>query len=220
MFFVSQVSPALPVLARLLFHTDKDVLADACWALSYLSDGPNEKIQSVIDSGVCRRLVELLMWEEFFVQWLQSVNILMCDIHIRWLQICFRFTHSGVTWYDRGGLIVQALAFPAKCLSPVVGCEFEPLSWPEYPYFIIWHFLQLVVGGCLQVLRFPPHLHLFMGIQHANLESEISAVKLVDGLVVKAMAKRVGGLGFKSCLIPVTKKNDRSGGYLAKCFVF
>lgn len=60
-FPLLQVSPALPVLARLLFHTDKDVLADACWALSYLSDGPNEKIQAVIDSGVCRRLVELLM---------------------------------------------------------------------------------------------------------------------------------------------------------------
>ena len=56
-----KVSPCLPVLAHLLTHHDADVLADACWALSYLSDGPNEKIQAVIDAGVCRRLVELLM---------------------------------------------------------------------------------------------------------------------------------------------------------------
>uniref|UniRef100_A0A8C7CRS3 Importin subunit alpha n=1 Tax=Oncorhynchus kisutch TaxID=8019 RepID=A0A8C7CRS3_ONCKI len=62
-----QVSPCLSVLSRLLFSSDPDVLADACWALSYLSDGPNDKIQTVIDSGVCRRLVELLMHSDYKV---------------------------------------------------------------------------------------------------------------------------------------------------------
>eukprot|EP01098_Paradermamoeba_levis_P007322 TRINITY_DN3018_c0_g1_i1.p1 TRINITY_DN3018_c0_g1~~TRINITY_DN3018_c0_g1_i1.p1 ORF type:complete len:555 (-),score=172.84 TRINITY_DN3018_c0_g1_i1:445-2010(-) len=62
------VSPALPVLSRLVYSTDEEVLTDACWALSYLSDGTNDKIQAVIESGVCRRLVELLFHSSFSVQ--------------------------------------------------------------------------------------------------------------------------------------------------------
>uniref|UniRef100_A0A4W5LI51 Importin subunit alpha n=1 Tax=Hucho hucho TaxID=62062 RepID=A0A4W5LI51_9TELE len=57
----------IPTVPLLLFSSDSDLLADACWALSYLSDGPNEKIQAVIDSGVCRRLVELLMHTDYKV---------------------------------------------------------------------------------------------------------------------------------------------------------
>lgn len=57
------MKPALPTLARLIYTTDEEVLTDACWALSYLSDGSNDKIQAVIEAGVCRRLVELLMYD-------------------------------------------------------------------------------------------------------------------------------------------------------------
>ncbi|CAN1196476.1 Importin subunit alpha-1b [Linum perenne] len=56
-----QTKPALPVLERLIHSNDEEVLTDACWALSYLSDGTNDKIQAVIEIGVCPRLVELLM---------------------------------------------------------------------------------------------------------------------------------------------------------------
>lgn len=56
-----QVKPALPVLRHLIHLNDEEVLTDACWALSYLSDGPNDKIQAVIESGVCPRLMQLLL---------------------------------------------------------------------------------------------------------------------------------------------------------------
>ena len=55
------VAPALETLSHLIFSRDDEVLTDACWALSYLSDGPNDKIQTVIEAGVSRRLVELLV---------------------------------------------------------------------------------------------------------------------------------------------------------------
>jgi len=55
-----QTRPALPALQQLIHSTDEEVVTDACWALSYLSDGTHDKIQAVIDSGVCSRLVELL----------------------------------------------------------------------------------------------------------------------------------------------------------------
>ncbi|GMP76423.1 hypothetical protein CsSME_00033104 [Camellia sinensis var. sinensis] len=56
-----QTKPALPALQRLIHSSDEEVLTDACWALSYLSDGTNDKIQAVIEAGVCQRLVELLL---------------------------------------------------------------------------------------------------------------------------------------------------------------
>ncbi|KAK9997035.1 hypothetical protein SO802_021721 [Lithocarpus litseifolius] len=48
------------LLHTLYIQMMKKSLSNACWALSYLSDGTNDKIQAVIEAGVCPRLVELL----------------------------------------------------------------------------------------------------------------------------------------------------------------
>lgn len=49
-------------------HLPSQILVDTVWALSYLTDGGNEQIQMVIDSGVVPILVALLSHQEVKVQ--------------------------------------------------------------------------------------------------------------------------------------------------------
>lgn len=62
------IKQALPTLAKLIYSFDDEVLIDACWAVSYLSDGNNAKIQAVIEAGLPRRLVDLLNYKITAVQ--------------------------------------------------------------------------------------------------------------------------------------------------------
>ncbi|XP_055904955.1 importin subunit alpha [Eupeodes corollae] len=59
-----EIKRLLPVLSQLLCGNDVQVLADACWALSYVTDDDNVKIQAVVDTGVVPRLVNLLATDE------------------------------------------------------------------------------------------------------------------------------------------------------------
>lgn len=58
------VKECLPTFAQLIHHSDLETVSDACWAISYLSDGNNEKIQEVINAGVVQRLTDLLEMRE------------------------------------------------------------------------------------------------------------------------------------------------------------
>jgi len=67
------VIPALtlPVVSWLINCFDEEVLVDACWALSYLSDdhsGANIFIEACVKSGVVPRLVELLTHSSVAIQ--------------------------------------------------------------------------------------------------------------------------------------------------------
>jgi len=61
---IELVRPALPILAFLTKCSIKEVVMDACWALSYLSDGSDERIDEVMNCDkavpICNTLVELL----------------------------------------------------------------------------------------------------------------------------------------------------------------
>lgn len=54
------VGIAVPVLAPLLNHYESQVAVDAAWGLSYISDGPVDRVQTVLDAGIVPRVIELM----------------------------------------------------------------------------------------------------------------------------------------------------------------
>jgi len=64
---MATVESLLPTICNLLNYSDKNVLSDACWALSYITDGSNDRIEIVIQSGIVSRLVDLLGKDEIIV---------------------------------------------------------------------------------------------------------------------------------------------------------
>ena len=49
------------MLAQLLYLQDPLVLSHACWTAAFIADGPNIRIQKIVDGGLVNRLVELML---------------------------------------------------------------------------------------------------------------------------------------------------------------
>ncbi|XP_014247830.1 importin subunit alpha-3 [Cimex lectularius] len=62
------IAELLPALNLLIHHSDLNILVDSTWAISYLTDGGNEQIQMVLESGILPNLVPLLAYKEVKVQ--------------------------------------------------------------------------------------------------------------------------------------------------------
>lgn len=55
-----KIKQFLPVLAKAISEKDDEVLTDACWALSYLSDTTNENINAIIEFIDLKKIVNLV----------------------------------------------------------------------------------------------------------------------------------------------------------------
>lgn len=60
-----QVAPSLPLLVMLLQASDDEILTDACWSFSYLSDGVSDSIKGIVDSSALPKLIVLLQYTDF-----------------------------------------------------------------------------------------------------------------------------------------------------------
>jgi hypothetical protein len=69
---LEQIQPALMYLGFLTYHTDREVLVDTLWALSYISDGGDDRIRAVIEGtrvegrfpqGALPKVIEYLLSE-------------------------------------------------------------------------------------------------------------------------------------------------------------
>jgi hypothetical protein len=59
---LAKIQPALEILVKIAQCKDPEVVSDACWALSYISDGSNDRIQAIVDSGAVMVMTRLLQY--------------------------------------------------------------------------------------------------------------------------------------------------------------
>ncbi|CAG8583548.1 6414_t:CDS:2, partial [Paraglomus brasilianum] len=181
----SLITTVLPVLAKLIYSIDDEVVIGACWAITYLSDGPNENIQAVIDSGICRRLIELLMHASPSVQTpaLRSVGNIVAgnDVHTQ--------------------AIINCGALPA--LLSLLSSTRETLRKEA-----CWTISNITAGYCAQIQAvidaniIPPLINI---LQHADLRTRKEACWAISNATAGGLNKpeQIKYLVSQGCIRPL-----------------
>lgn len=62
------VMKILPYLCNLIYKDeDSEVVVDSLWGLCYISEGPPEYTEVLLKTGICKRIVELLMNKDIVI---------------------------------------------------------------------------------------------------------------------------------------------------------
>ncbi|XP_018299938.1 importin subunit alpha [Mycetomoellerius zeteki] len=165
------IRPILSIFNRLLNYSDRDVLADTCWALSYLTDGSNDKIQAVLETGIIPKLVEMLTSQEGIILTpaLRTVGNIVTgdDAQTDAVILAGGLSHLGALLrYHRVNIVKEAAwtisnimagnedqiqsVIDADLLSPLI----EVLQFGDYKSKkeAAWAITNLTIGGTIQHL--------------------------------------------------------------------
>ncbi|KAM6939892.1 importin subunit alpha-8 [Xenentodon cancila] len=202
---LSAVQQVLPSLTQLLHLNDKDILSDACWAISYLSDGTNDRIDVVVKTGIVPRLVELMNHKELCVTTpaLRSIGNIVSgsDLHTQMAIDAGVLTvlpklmrHSKATVQKEAAWALSNIAAgPCKQIQQLITCGLLPplvelLRNGDFKTKkeAVWAVTNFTSGGTVEQT-----VHL---VQSGALEAIINLLQVKDAKVILVILEAINNM--------------------------
>lgn len=141
------VRPALDLLPHLIHSRDDEVVTDACWTLSYLSDGTTSNVQAVIDAGVCSRIVDLTQLMLDLVVLPRLVPLLKHEKKIIRKEACWAISNITAGTQSQIQEVIDANVIP-PLLFQLMSVEFDVRKEAA------WAILNATSGGSTEQIKY------------------------------------------------------------------
>ncbi|XP_072240647.1 importin subunit alpha-8 isoform X2 [Leuresthes tenuis] len=202
---LSAVQQMLPSLIQLLHLNDKNILSDACWAVSYLSDGNNDRIDVVVKTGIIPRLVALMNHKDLCIVTpaLRSIGNIVSgsDLHTQMvidagvlniLPELMRHPKSTVQ-KEAAWALSNIAAGPCKQIQQLITCGLLPplvelLRNGDYKTQkeAVWAVTNFTSGGTVEQV-----VHL---VQSGALEAIINLLQVKDAKVILVILEAINNM--------------------------